>query len=422
MPAARVRLHQFRLLAYRSCRDTQLTVDHDVTAVIGPNGAGKTNLLHGLMLMSLATTRISPSRKEEFYTRECKVEATFTIRKKPVVFNSIITYRPTEQNRDELVDLTESWDFGSFNNNFTKVQTPILALSSKTVGNIPSLRRWYSQALMRLSDRDKIFRDANQKPLPREIIDAFDKIQEFRLGINYYSASQFTNPSLCPTSIEVDEKDELVDEFTYRRSPVHTRFIFELFILYKYNKDSYNQYVSLVNVDGVGLINTINWRSVAFSSQVYEVRSGGRVISKQRKRTMIIPTVEIGSSQLSFNQLSEGTLRTLAMLFYVITDKSRLLLLEEPEICVHHGLLNSVIQIIKEYGRTKQIIFSTHSETVVDGLTPEQVLIVNRHRSKGTIVSKISDKMSKGGFAALKSYLATSGNLGEYWRHSGFNK
>ena len=137
---------------------------------------------------------------------------------------------------------------------------------------------------------------------------------------------------------------------------------------------------------------------------------------------MIIPTVQVGSSQLSFNQLSEGTLRTMAMLFYIVTDKSELLLLEEPEVCVHHGLLNSVVQIIKEYGRTKQIIFSTHSEIVVDSLRPEQVLIVDKHKTKGTTVAHIPDKMSQAGFAALKKYLSTAGNLGEYWRHSGFGR
>jgi predicted ATPase len=137
---------------------------------------------------------------------------------------------------------------------------------------------------------------------------------------------------------------------------------------------------------------------------------------------MIIPTVQVGTSQLSFNQLSEGTLRTMAVLFYVVTDKSELLLLEEPEVCVHHGLLSSVIQVIKEYGRTKQIIFSTHSETVVDALTPEQVLLVDRHKNKGTTVTQISEEMSQSGFAALKTYLATAGNLGEYWRHSGFGR
>jgi len=80
----------------------------------------------------------------------------------------------------------------------------------------------------------------------------------------------------------------------------------------------------------------------------------------------------------------------------------------------------AVIEVIKEYGRTKQIIFSTHSEAVVDSLQPDQLLLVNRYPKKGTIVTSLSKSMSKSGYQALKKYLSTVGSLGEYWRHSGF--
>ena len=49
---------------------------------------------------------------------------------------------------------------------------------------------------------------------------------------------------------------------SYRSQLTHTRFIFELYRLSKDNKDAYAQYVSLVNTEGVGLIKTINWKSV----------------------------------------------------------------------------------------------------------------------------------------------------------------
>jgi predicted ATPase len=117
---------------------------------------------------------------------------------------------------------------------------------------------------------------------------------------------------------------------------------------------------------------------------------------------MIIPTVQIGKSKLSFNQLSEGTLRTLAMLFYVVTEKSELLLLEEPEVCVHHGLLNNVIAIIKEFSRRKQIFFSTHSETVVDGLLPEQILLVEKTDDAGTTVRPVIKSNVPSGIRCFK--------------------
>ena len=145
-------------------------------------------------------------------------------------------------------------------------------------------------------------------------------------------------------------------------------------------------------------------------------------ITKRRTRIMIIPTVHVGSAQLSFNQLSEGTLRTLAMLFYIATDKSEMLLIEEPEVCVHHGLLKSVIEVIKEFGHSKQIVFSTHSEAVLDSLLPGDVRLVRRTEERGTEVTPLPKAMSRTSYAALKSYLETTGTLGEFWRHTGFSK
>ena len=88
---------------------------------------------------------------------------------------------------------------------------------------------------------------------------------------------------------------------------------------------------------------------------------------------------------------------------------------------MHHGLLTSVVEVIKDFARKKQIIFSTHSENILDQLQPEQVRLV-RKDVFGTTVSTISERMSALQFRALKNYLQTEGSLGEYWRQSGFSE
>ena len=62
---------------------------------------------------------------------------------------------------------------------------------------------------------------------------------------------------------------------------------------------------------------------------------------------LAIPTVIRDADRLSFNQLSEGTFRALALIFYLMADDSDLLLLEEPEVgVVHSGLLVSLLKLI----------------------------------------------------------------------------
>jgi predicted ATPase len=133
----------------------------------------------------------------------------------------------------------------------------------------------------------------------------------------------------------------------------------------------------------------------------------------------VIPQFRLGRQKLSPNQLSEGTFKTLALLFHVITEESSALLIEEPEVCIHHGLLSSILELVKSYSRRKQMIISTHSDYVLDHVTPENVLRVTFDKSQGTSVHHISKIMTAKEYLALREYLEQDGNLGEYWREGG---
>ena len=211
MSAAHVRLDRFRLLAYRSCRDTQFSTNEGVTALIGPNGAGKTNLLHGIMLLSLSTRRVSRIM-EDTYTRQCKVEAEFVVKTKPVSLRATVTYRPTDQNRDEIVSVEETWNFKSIDAaspSLSGLDFYFFGKGASFSRAVPAhLRYSYEHALHNLSFRERR-RLLVKRSISKKIIAAYELIQRFRAGINYYSASQFTNPSLCPTSIEIDEEGDL---------------------------------------------------------------------------------------------------------------------------------------------------------------------------------------------------------------------
>jgi predicted ATPase len=130
----------------------------------------------------------------------------------------------------------------------------------------------------------------------------------------------------------------------------------------------------------------------------------------------VIPEIKISNSTLSPSQLSEGTFKTLGMLFYLMTGKGSVILLEEPEVCVHHGLLASIIELLKSYSKTKQVIFSTHSDYILDSLDTDSVFRVKKDPSAGTSVLPLKKSLSKEDVSALRNFLATEGSLGEFWR------
>ena len=421
MRAPRVLLTEFGLRAYRSCKSASFSPDARITALIGPNGAGKTNVLQGLMLLCGLQRRPFRRDDDDVSTLKSEVSATFMFKKKPIRLRTSIVYRPTDQNRDEVLQSQEEWNFCGITGKDKWLELPPYREFRYLVRNRLTSRskRYYMVHSPRSGTRVRVHPDPE---LPDSAWRAMEAIHDFRSRTVYYSASQFTNPTLCPPSFEIDEDGDLFAQAPPgSRSSEHLQFIHQLYRMKKTQQSLYLTYLSLVDHRGVGLIRGITWKETKFSTKAYEVRARDRVITKTRNRLLIIPTVHIGESQLSFAQLSEGTFRTLAVLFYVVTDRSRLLLIEEPEVCVHHGLLTSVVDIIREFSVEKQIIFSTHSDTVLDKLKPEQVRLVSKSKS-GTHVNTISKKMSARQFDALKSYLQTEGSLGDYWRHSGFDE
>jgi ABC-type lipoprotein export system ATPase subunit len=395
---------KFRIKTYRSCKDTNLSPSDRLTALIGPNGVGKTNIMHAVLLLGLGDRSRYYTAPKDLFTNQCEIEAEFLHAGNKVLYKSSFTYSQNESPKDQVVIADENWNFKSITGKSQWIKDQILQIHSQSdnfrgdyiirsghrIFYADSKQLWSKKGM-----RHTTSRNIARKP-SKEEIDTYDAIQTFRLGIKYYSASQFTNPALSPTSFEIDDEEDgrLSDTTQTRRLP-HTRFVYDLYRASKTSEDSYEAFISLVGRAGIGLIDEIKWETVNISSETYEVRTGGRLIPKTRKRNIVIPIVQVGSSQLSFNQLSEGTLRTLAMLFYVITEKSELLLLEEPEVCVHHGLLKSVIEVIKEYASRKQIIISTHSESVLDYLKPDQIRIVERPEEFGTVVRSLDEIMSK---------------------------
>ena len=122
---------------------------------------------------------------------------------------------------------------------------------------------------------------------------------------------------------------------------------------------------------------------------------------------------------MSFSQLSEGTLRALALVFYLMAGDTDLVLLEEPEVGVHRGLLVSLLELIRSQSQRKQILLSTHSDFVLDYVRPENVFAVTRNAQGKTVVNGLMDGASAKKLADLKDYLRTEGSLGEYWRTFG---
>lgn len=410
-------LKSFQISSYRSCQNTKFPLHKKLTAFIGANGSGKTNILNGILLLR----KLFERRYRNLYFDEstkfntCKIQAVFEHENITIHLHGAVKIETDEKNNDEIVYSDLKWKFSNYENDWLVI--PIELFPSETNDDFA---RGISRRFPRTGNEEllELFRLFEDKTFKRKVVPLLNEISLFFNEISYYSATQFSNPNQCPISIELGESRP---RRWMRLTPGHEQFIFDLYNSKKAESKEFIRYFNTVGKNGIALIDNLEFETLSIPSSTYKVQSGGQIRQINGERLLIVPIFTIDGRKLSPNQLSEGTFKTLALLFYILTNKSRILLIEEPEVCVHHGLLDSVIKLIIGQSECKQIFISTHSDFVLDLLSPENILLVKYLKNKGTIVNSLEDSMCKSSYNALKDYLKESGNLGEYWREGGFN-
>jgi hypothetical protein len=257
--------------------------------------------------------------------------------------------------------------------------------------------------------------------LTKEVLEVIIPVLAFYDGLTYYSASQFTNPALCPVYCEVENDYRSSSYHSLREGgKAHRKWILDLYKSYSEKRHEFNNFLKIVGKDGVKIIDDFDFKTYETASTDYTVKLGGRTKERQRKKNLVIPQIRIGNSTLSPSQLSEGTFRSLAMIYYIMTGHGSLVLIEEPEVCVHHGLLLSIMELIKSYSKERQIIISTHSDYILDSLSPSSIQFVKKEVS-GTKVKPLAKSLNRKSLSVMKEYLSTEGSLGDYWRMGGFD-
>ena len=360
------------------------------------------------MLLSKVVNRV-PTPRESAIILNPRIKVRFQERSAQVDLNASIAAYTGESNNDVILGSKEKWTVTNRAGKRSTFEFP-LALASRT-GRVK-----LAQGYFHFAPRHYF---VNRRPT--HLIDewaapALEQVARYCRGIRYYGASQFTNPSTCPASFQIDQEG---DRRTLIRPHGHTAILYDMYSAEKAGSEDYKKFAELVGPRGLKLVDRIRFRAVPTSSTEYSVRVGGKIEGRTLHKLLLVPQFTIGKQKLSPNQLSEGTFKTLALLFRITTEQGSALLIEEPEVCVHQGLLSSILELIKSASQRKQIILSTHSDLVLDKVRPENVYRVTFERPTGTVVNHISKTMTAKEFSALREYLQTEGNLGEYWREGG---
>ena len=108
------------------------------------------------------------------------------------------------------------------------------------------------------------------------------------------------------------------------------------------------------------------------------------------------------------HNISDGTLRLLAMIS-VLYGGASLVVLEEPENCIHPYLLETFMNLVRD--SPSQVVMTTHSPYLLDHVKPEEVQVVWKEGLE-TKVKKLSATKE---MENVKRFLEEGGTLGEAW-------
>lgn len=117
--------------------------------------------------------------------------------------------------------------------------------------------------------------------------------------------------------------------------------------------------------------------------------------------------------RLPFSLMSDGTVKWIALIAAIFTYRS-IFAIEEPENFIHPLMQKEIVQIMRgasqEKGFRSFVLMTTHSETLLDAATPDEVLVVSM--SGGTTVAKrlqnrelLREEISRTGFGLGHYYL-----------------
>ena len=247
MKRTRVTLQSVHIAGFRSCERTSFTLNNQLSVLIGPNGSGKTNVLQAITMLGEWARPHRFLNRNDAATSSCRIQAEFKLKNQVTSLRSTLAFSVNEENLEDVVDTRDEWKPAALNEKTTKnnlwgnVHPEFLyqfSRSNKQLRNLPHFSR-----NIRIARRHSIEPYKLPEWIDKRQIDRLMQVLEFRNRISYYSASQFTNPSRCPSSIEIDEDRDLVRPTSIRRE--HHRFLFDLYLLRQTNPEKYSSYLSL---------------------------------------------------------------------------------------------------------------------------------------------------------------------------------
>jgi hypothetical protein len=388
---------------FRSCAHVQVRLGQPVIAFLGRNGAGKTNILHAIQLAaSLCLGDAEPP-----------FGLTPRDPKQPVSFRLKFTVSDSEEYEYETLRSASP-------------TTPEIFNESLRCGSSELFSRRGEETIVPNTDLPPGLRIGTRSATLFALLQLLPEtearkqlrlVEEYLRSIAYYSliqgfqehvtGPQFRGPAAEDYPfIEKSRYERWKAEFSQGRGKRSVTM--RLLHLHLTDKERFSELKRLVGPDGLGLLSDI--RIHEFPVRALAEKTEGATADTAYAISFIPAAGVAGAGRpFRYTGLSTGTWRILQLLTYLIFDKNTCMLLEQPEDCIHPGLLDQVIDILQSYSKNTQLICTTHSPSTINSVGPSGIRLVTVENDK-TVVSELNSET----IAAAEKYLHNNGTLSEF--------
>jgi predicted ATPase len=392
-----LRVWRIGIQAYRSLYDVQLT-PQPMTVLVGPNNAGKTNVMEAIHFLSEVyefDLETAINRKGGFENiahrrmRRTKRPVHFQISASLSIDEALVRRVPSRpggpvEENSQTIEVQHQFEFRASGQRIEADYAVVLEVirfvyrSSRTRRALLTVTRRAGQPLdISVLDRSHLpskLRTARE----RSIVDPFDN-KSYR----DFLERQSSDTSLLITTMRFNSAIA-----TFLRSLAATQ-LYQLAPLEVRRPGVPTPNADLARHGGNLPALIANMRRERPSAWEHILQAMQRVVPQLEDiktgftpdRLLTLQFVERGVGRpWSVDEVSDGTIQSLALFATVFDPRSPLLLIEEPENSVHPWILRVFVEVCR--AANKQIIISTHSPALINSLLPEELFIVWREQGR----------------------------------------
>ena len=409
---------------FRSIEHDLIHLDRPITIIVGPNGVGKTNLLLALRFLKNSIA-FGPTRAIQIAggldqvfrmkarrTRECTIKVTVKIPEKESVLSSFQVF-----NIGKLLEDLKGNVFSY------EISLSYSSDEKKLVIKNEAIKEVINKNEFVLMDRKSIEKDGSVQEILNArllISDWFPPIanpnkddKSSRIAaVKYFLSTEigsWDDYNLNPFSLRKSSDLLAIEDLKYDGSGLSS-------YLYRMNKSKSDSAYKIGRRANPEAWKELKNRYSLVLSFIEKIAFDEDISSTN----VHLKIKELNSKTLhNAGQVSDGTLKFIALAARILAADYSLLGLEEVENCLHPKAIKELMSLIEDVSDEfeTQFVITSHSETVLNVSSIDSILIAHRDSSGATSYKKpinqqtLEIELSDGGFG-----------LGTYWgTHDGLD-